>query len=464
MERFAVENRMALDFEPADVATARETLTISQLNRAVAGLLARGFPLVRVIGEVSGFTRAASGHWYFALKDDRAQVRCVMFRSRNASIVRPPRDGEAVEVLAQVTLYEPRGEYQLTIEALQLAGLGRLYEEFVRRRERLAAEGLFDARHKRALPALPRTVGVITSLQAAALRDVVTTLARRAPYCRVIVYPVPVQGDGAAQQIAAMLATASARAEVDVLLLVRGGGSIEDLWAFNEEVVARALRACRIPVVVGVGHESDFTIADFAADVRAPTPTAAAELAAPDAVGLRARVADCARRLQHLMRAAFEGRQQRLDYAQRTLATPRSALAGTRARLEQLALRAARAQQRALHDRRQRLAHLFPGLRRPDLGRAQRTIDASAARLAALAGALLQADRTRLARLAGALAQLDPRAVLGRGYSIVRDAHGRAVTSARQLAVGDALALHFGDGGAAARVERVALDADTTAQ
>jgi exodeoxyribonuclease VII large subunit len=455
---------MALDFEPGDAATARQALTVSLLNRAVAELLSRGFPLVRVIGEVSGFTRAASGHWYFALKDDRAQVRCVMFRSRNALAVRPPRDGDAVEVLAQVTLYEPRGEYQLTIESMQAAGLGRLYEEFVRRRERLAAAGLFDAERKRALPALPHAVGVVTSLQAAALRDVVTTLARRAPYCRVIVYPVPVQGEGAAERIAAMLATASARAEVDVLLLVRGGGSLEDLWAFNEEVVARALRACRIPVVVGVGHESDFTIADFAADVRAPTPTAAAEIAAPDAAVLRARVGDAARRLRQLLRAAFEARQQRLDYALRTLATPRAALAGMRARLEQLVLRAGRAQQSALRDGRERLAALGARLPRPDTGRPRQSVHAAAVRLATFAGALLQSDRARLARLAGALAQLDPRAVLARGYSIVRDAHGRAVTSVRQLTVGDALALRFGDGAAAARVERVELERDPPAQ
>lgn len=430
-------------------------MTVSLLNRAVAEVLSRGFPLVRVIGEVSGFARAASGHWYFLLKDDRAQVRCVMFRSRNALVPRPLRDGEAVEVLAQVALYEPRGEYQLTIESVQPAGLGRLYEEFLRRRQRLAAEGLFDDARKRALPALPRAVGVVTSLQAAALRDVVTTLARRAPYCRVVVYPTPVQGEGAAERIAAMLATASARAEVDVLLLVRGGGSLEDLWAFNEEVVARALRACRIPVVVGVGHESDFTIADFAADLRAPTPTAAAELAAPDVAVVRARLHDAARRLRQLARGALDVCQQRLDYAQRTLATPRAALAGTRARLEQLVLRAGRAQHATMRNERERLSAIGNRLRRPDVGRARHALQATAARLASLAASSLQVERARLARLAGALAQLDPDAVLARGYSIVRDARGRAVTRVTQLAAGDVVSLRFADGGASARVEHL---------
>jgi len=203
---------MALDLESGDPGTTRETLTVSLLNRAVAGLLARGFPLVRVRGEVSGFTRAASGHWYFALKDDNAQARCVMFRSRNMLAGRAPRDGDAVEVLAQVTLYEPRGEYQLNIESLRPAGQGRLYEEFVRLRERLGAEGLFDDARKRVLPPMPSTIGIVTSLQAAALRDVVTTLRRRAPYCRIVVYPVPVQGEGAGRVIASMLARASTSA------------------------------------------------------------------------------------------------------------------------------------------------------------------------------------------------------------------------------------------------------------
>ncbi|MBC8120140.1 MAG: exodeoxyribonuclease VII large subunit, partial [Burkholderiaceae bacterium] len=275
---------MALDFGDADTGTARPALTVSALNRAVSGLLQRSFPLVRVRGEIANLSRAISGHWYFALKDSQAQVRCVMFRARSQLLDWTPRDGDEVEANAVVSLYEARGEFQLSVEFMRRAGQGRLFEEFLRLKARLAAEGLFASERKRPLPRIPRRIAVVTSLQAAALCDLVTTLCRRAPYVGVIVYPVPVQGAGAGGEIAAMLRRVSRRAELDgveVLLLVRGGGSIEDLWAFNQEVVARAIVACAIPVIVGIGHESDVTIADFAADLRAPTPTAAAELVAP---------------------------------------------------------------------------------------------------------------------------------------------------------------------------------------
>ena len=457
VDSFCFESRMALDFDSGDPATARETLTVSLLNRAVAGLLARGFPLVRVRGEVSGFTRAASGHWYFALKDDSAQARCVMFRSRNLLAGRAPRDGDAVEILAQVTLYEPRGEYQLTVEALRPTGQGRLYEEFVRLRERLGAEGLFDASRKRALVTMPSAVGIVTSLQAAALRDVVTVLSRRAPYCRVVVYPVPVQGEGAGRVIASMLARASARAEVDVLLLVRGGGSIEDLWAFNDEALARAIRASRIPVVTGVGHESDFTIADFAADLRAPTPTGAAELVAPD-VAERARAIEARlERLRKALQGVLGARSQRLDYAYRSLLAPRAPLASLRARVAHLILRASRlapqpvsAGRMQLADRQERLRRL-----RPDVERAHRLLQERIGRIGKANHTALQRGQMRLERLFAELAHLDPKAVLERGYSIVRDAEGRLVTKASQLRVGESIDLVLAEGGAHARVEGV---------
>ena len=277
-------------------------LTVSQLLRSVRDTLERRFPLAWVRGELSNFSRAPSGHCYFTLKDDGAQVDCVMFRSRAAGLDAELRDGARVEVRAVPTLYEPRGRFQLSVEALRRAGLGPLYERFLKLKDKLEREGLFDAAARRELPPYPRAIGVVTSVAAAALRDVLTTLARRNPAIQVIVYPAPVQGEGAAERIAAALRRASARAECDVLLLVRGGGSIEDLWQFNEEVVARAIRASRIPVVVGVGHESDFTIADFAADRRAPTPTAAAELASPSRAELLGRLAECARCLAREMR------------------------------------------------------------------------------------------------------------------------------------------------------------------
>src|SRR5712671_347416 len=292
-----------------------DVLSVSELLRSVRDTLERRFPLAWVRGEVSNLSRPGSGHCYFTLKDGAAQVDCVMFRSRLAALDWELRDGARVEARALVTLYEPRGRFQLNVEALRPAGMGPLYERFVRLKEKLEREGLFDAAAKRALPQLPRAIGVLTSLRAAALHDVLQTLERRNRSLSVIVYPVPVQGEGAAARIAAMLATASARGECDVLLLVRGGGSIEDLWQFNEESVARAIRACAIPVVVGVGHETDFTIADFAADRRAPTPTAAAELVSPSRAELLSRVAECIRclargaraRLQHHARRPRQG-------------------------------------------------------------------------------------------------------------------------------------------------------------
>lgn len=460
VDSFPSESRMALGFEPDEPAATRETLTVSLLNRAVAGLLARGFPLVRVRGEVSGLTRAASGHWYFSLKDDNAQARCVMFRSRNALIKRPPRDGDAVEVLAQVTLYEPRGEYQLNIESLKPVGQGRLYEEFVRLRERLGAEGLFDPATKRPIPTLPASIGIVTSLQAAALRDVVTVLERRAPYSRVVVYPVPVQGEGAGRQIASMLARVSKRNEVEVLLLVRGGGSIEDLWSFNEEVVVRAIRACCIPVVVGVGHEPDFTIADFAADVRAPTPTAAAELVAPDAAALAHAAALRWDRLQRARIACFDSWSQRLDYAARSLLQPRAPLAGLHSRVAQLALRASRTAHQQGVAERARLAACSARLerRQPDVAALRNRVCDRAVRIGKATHARAQRAAATFDRLRAELLHLDPRAVLKRGYSVVRDAQGRAISDATQLQVGQQVGIVLDHGGAEARVESVAVE------
>ncbi len=295
---------------------------VSALNRAIGTMLERSFPLVWVAGEVSNFTRAASGHWYFSIKDAQAQMRCVMFRGRAQYAEFTPREGDRIEVRALVTMYEPRGELQLNVEAVRRTGQGRLYEAFLRLKAQLEAEGLFAAERKRALPTHPRAIGIVTSLQAAALRDVLTTLSRRAPHIPVIVYPAPVQGVGVSGKLAAMVDAANARREVDVLIVCRGGGSIEDLWAFNEEVLARAIAESAIPVVSGVGHETDFTIADFAADVRAPTPTGAAELVSPQRVlllrELDQRHATLARGFGRMM----ERRAQQLDWLARRLVSP----------------------------------------------------------------------------------------------------------------------------------------------
>lgn len=444
----------------------RETLTVSALNRTVAALLARGLPSVRVAGEIGSLTRAASGHWYFTLKDEAAQVRCVMFRGRNALVEFAPREGDAVEVRASADLYEPRGEFQLTVEAMQRAGRGRLFEEFLRLKSRLAAEGLFDETRKRPLPRLPRAIGIVTSLQAAALRDVVTALARRAPYARLIVYPVPVQGEGAGDRIAAMLATAGDRREVEVLLLVRGGGSIEDLWAFNEEAVARAIRACALPVVVGVGHESDFTIADFAADLRAPTPTAAAELAAPERGALAAALAAALQRLQRQARVALQRSQQRLDYAMRVVQRPRAPLAAQRLRIDALRERLCAALRLRLERRAATAAELRARLRRrlPDAGRAAAALAALVTLLAAAARQQAGERRECLRRAQQALAHLDPTAVLQRGYALVTDGAGAIVADAGRLHPGDAVTLHLARGGALARIERVLAPKPDAAQ
>jgi exodeoxyribonuclease VII large subunit len=444
---------MAPDFRGAEPATTRGPLTVSALNRAVAGLLERSFPLVRVRGEVANLTRAASGHWYFVLKDDQAQVRCVMFRGRNQLLNWVPRDGDEVEVSAAVSLYEARGEFQLGIESMQRAGQGRLFEEFLRLKARLAAEGVFDADAKRPLPGVPRCIGVVTSLQAAALRDVLTCLARRAPYASVVVYPVPVQGAGAGERIAAMLAKVSERAEVDVVLLVRGGGSLEDLWAFNEEPVARAIRASRVPVVVGVGHESDITIADFAADLRAPTPTAAAELVAPARDALLGEATDRLRHLRRGLSHTLQQATQRLDYAQRALATPRAPLAALDARIGALYMRVHGAALQALAASRIALGRQREVLLRLRLTSGRATPGESIARLASQVAHHRHAAATRLAVLQGRLESLDPLAVLQRGYAIALASDGKVVTDAAGLAVGESLTLRFARGAADVRVQ-----------
>ncbi len=445
-----------MDSESAEEksALAREILTVSVLNRAVAGLLSRGFPLVRVRGEVANFTRAHSGHWYFTLKDEAAQVRCAMFRGRNMLAGFVPREGDGVEILAQVGLYEPRGEYQLNVESLQRSGLGQLYERFLRLKDRLASEGLFGAELKRPLPVFPRRIGVVTSLAAAALRDVLTTLARRSPQGEIIIYPVPVQGEGAGGRIAAMLEQVSRRAEVDVVLLVRGGGSIEDLWAFNEEAVARAIRACAVPVVVGVGHESDTTIADLAADLRAPTPTAAAEMAAPARQALLEVIADRLARARRVVSGRLQQAQQRLDYGQRALATPRAPLQTLAGKVHALALRMRHALAARAAGTSRRCDDQCTRLRRfaPDVASKRHRVQQQRTLFAAAARHLLNERQRRLHTLTARLEALDPQAVLTRGYALATDANGRVVVDSGRLRTGDLLHVQFARGRARASV------------
>lgn len=434
-----------------------EVVSVSWLNRAARNVLEESFPLMWIAGEVSTLTRAASGHVYFTLKDEQAQVRCTMWRNRAQLLPFRLEHGMQVEVRALVSLFEPRGDYQLNVEAVRHAGVGNLYEAFLRLKARLEAEGLFEPAAKRALPRFPRGIAVVSSAQAAAWRDVTAALARRAAHVPITLYPTPVQGDGAPAQIAAAIRRAgrnAARDGTDVLLLVRGGGSLEDLAAFNSEAVARAIRACPLPVVVGVGHETDVSIADFAADLRAATPTAAAELASAGFVELHDKLALLDARLTRAMQRRVETAAQRLDRVAARLSHPRQRLVQAGLRLETLtqALHARMARQLAAGEARVGALSLRLAARKPDLAQRRARLDALAQRLERAGSNLLERRRSRLDALAQHLAHLDPRGVLARGYSITRNAAGEIVRDARMLAPGDGIHVELHQGSVDATV------------
>ncbi|HEX2603753.1 MAG TPA: exodeoxyribonuclease VII large subunit [Oxalicibacterium sp.] len=425
-------------------------LSVSELNQAVSRLLERSFPLAWIAGEISNFTRAASGHWYFTLKDDAAQVRAVMFKSRAQYADFAPREGDKVEVRALVSLYAPRGDYQLSVESIRRAGVGNLYEAFLRLKEKLEAEGLFDAARKRPLPRFARTIGIVTSPQAAALRDIVTTLKRRAPHVQLILYPTPVQGDGAAQKIAQAIATASARAECDVLLVCRGGGSIEDLWSFNHELVARTIAGCDLPVIVGVGHETDFTIADFAADVRAPTPTAAAEMAATPRADWQATLAKQSECLLRAGRRHLAERGQTLDWLASRLISPSAYIAHERTRLQGLQARLGHATHMPLTQAQLALARLRARweAQLPDTRAHRLHVKHGAQRLTLRMCAQLAARRQALSALAAQLEMLNPQRTLERGYAIVADEQGRILRTPQELQPRKNLRVRLAEGSA----------------
>ncbi|OGA22016.1 MAG: exodeoxyribonuclease VII large subunit [Betaproteobacteria bacterium RIFCSPLOWO2_02_FULL_67_26] len=414
-----------------------QVISVAELNRIARDLLERSLPLMWVAGEISNFKRYESGHCYFTLKDGAAQVDCVMFRHRAQLAGWLPQDGMRVEVRALATLYEARGRFQLNVEAMRRAGLGALYEAFERLKAKLEKDGLFDPARKRPLPRFPRAVGVVTSPQAAALRDVLATLAKRMARLPVILYPTPVQGEGAGGRIAAAIALAGARRDCDVLILCRGGGSIEDLWAFNEEAVARAIRDCAVPVVTGIGHETDFTIADFAADARAPTPTAAAALASPARDELAKLLAQDAHRLLRAARRALEYRMQGVDLLSRRLVHPGERIRNQLGELRHLATRLAGAWERGREDlgwqARELRLRLREGIRRR-----------------------LAAEAVLLERLEAHLRHLNPQSVLERGYSITESAAGGIVRDAARLAVGEDVTISFARGRVGAQVNRKA--------
>jgi exodeoxyribonuclease VII large subunit len=486
-----------------DAASGRSIYTVSRLNKEVRALLERGLGVVWVEGELSNFSQPSSGHWYFSLKDRDAQVRCAMFRLKNAVLGFTPKAGQHVIARGRVSLYEPRGEYQLIVDHLEEAGLGALQREFERLKAKLAAEGLFASERKRSLPRFPRRIAVVTSPTGAAVRDVLNILARRFPPAGVLVHPTPVQGAAAAPAIVQALQLASARMDCDVLILARGGGSLEDLWAFNDEQVARAIRACAIPVVTGIGHEIDFTIADFAADARAPTPSGAAELVAPDRAAclealtrMESRMNACMRRELRVVSSRFTNVTARLKQAH-----PGMRLVHQAQRLDDLEQRLAGAASGLLHTCRHRLSEGFTRLlqRSPEarLARQTQRLDDLQQRLAAATGASLNSRHHRLSQAQSRLMQCSPEslarecgrreevlrarldhamqqylsrlshraalakktldmanplATLARGFAIVTRPDGTLVTDARSVPVGEEIEARLASGHLRARV------------
>lgn len=484
----------------------RDIYTPGRLNKEARMILERGLPSLWMEGEISNLSRPSSGHWYFSLKDESAQLRCAMFRQKNLGARFTPKDGMHVLTRGRVSLYEPRGEYQFIADYMEEAGEGVLRRRFEQLKNKLAAEGLFDANRKKALPRLPKRIGVVTSPTGAAVRDVLNILRRRFCTIPVLIYPVQVQGATAAGQIASTIRMASTRAECDVLIVARGGGSLEDLWAFNEEVVARAIFDCQIPVVSGVGHEVDFTIADFVADVRAPTPSGAAEIVAPDCNEWTRSVDLLGRRARTAMVRNMAARQQQVVWLERRLAQvhPGVELRQKAQRLDDLEQRLSRCMRHGLFQRRSALvelaAHLrqrSPALRvsaaRGRLEIARKTLGTSlqrcvsvaesrlrhaasnlrqhspAARIVALRRRVEIADRSmettlqrqlrkleaRFKLAAGKLNTVSPLATLQRGYAIVTDAQGTVVTDATAVSKGDMIQTRLSRGTLQARVEQI---------
>jgi exodeoxyribonuclease VII large subunit len=449
------------DAMPSPAAPARDVFTISQLNAQARMLLERGLGSVWLEGEISNLARPASGHWYFSLKDESAQVRCAMFRTRSMLVRFPVKDGARVLARGRVSLYEARGEFQVVIDHLEEAGEGALRRRFEELKRKLLAEGLFEAARKKPLPTLPRRIGVITSPTGAALRDILHILQRRFPAVPVLVYPVAVQGEAAPREIVQALQLADARHECDVLILARGGGSLEDLMAFNEEAVARAIHACSIPIISGVGHETDVTIADFVADERAPTPSGAAERSVPDSAEYLRALAALERSLGQAMRRRLLSLQQTLYQWQRSLdrLSPRARLQQHAQRLDELEQRLQRGVLSLLERTRVRLANAQALLGRSSPARRiaplKQRMDVAQYRLPAAIQRRLQVARERFERAMRTLNAVSPLATLERGYAIVTDAGAHVVTDASTLAPGAPIDVRVARGSVRANVTDV---------
>lgn len=439
------------------IDTQLHALSVSELNRQARSLLESSFLQVQVKGELSNLARPASGHWYFTLKDAQAQVRCAMFRNRNSRVSFQPKEGEHVIVSAKVSLYEGRGDYQLIVETLRADGEGQLQRAFLALKDKLHSEGLFQPEHKHPLPPLARHVGLITSPSGAAVHDILTVLKRRFPALPVTIYPAAVQGSDAPQQLIAALQAAQRQQRADVLIISRGGGSLEDLWAFNDEQLARAIYACSLPVISAVGHEVDITIADLVADVRAPTPSAAAELVSPDQNQLRQRLDHLQQRLlQQLQRAIYQ-RHTRLLQISKRLQHPKQRLQLQALRQQQLQQRLVQAWQMRLQRIRQRLhalnQRLHPLLLARRRQQAEQQLQQLQQRSLQAALRILEVRQQRLQHLAHNLHTLSPLATLQRGYAIVADEHGRLISRSQQLATGQVFRVRLHQGHVTARVE-----------
>jgi exodeoxyribonuclease VII large subunit len=453
---------MAFDFDddPAPKNANDNVCSVSALVQQARSALERAIPLQWVSGEISGFKRAASGHCYFDLKDANAQVACVLYRNRAALVGFELKDGAQVELRVRPSIYEPRGSLQFAVEQARLAGVGRLYEAFLRLKAKLESEGLFADDLKRELPALPQRIGLITSTKAAALADMLRVLRDRWPRAQVILYPASVQGANAPSELLAALKAANARAECEVLIIGRGGGSMEDLWAFNDEALVRAIAASDIPIVSAVGHETDFTLCDFAADVRAPTPTAAAAMVVPERRAALATVARFSDQMTRAFHRRIDTLNQRLDRAHERLRTSDRSLAPWRERVLRL------------QSRLERALHVMPIARRGELASLRERYAQALARRSAFANATrgqselamrlvdamserLTTQRTQLDRFNQAITLLNPQHVLDRGYAVVFDINGKPLSDASRVKIGEMISARVARGEIAAQVTNV---------
>lgn len=422
-------------------------------------MLEGSFPAIWVQGEISNLAQPASGHIYFSIKDEFSQVRCAMFQNRRRLLKFMPENGMSVLIRANVSLYENRGEYQLIVDHMEPAGEGALQQAFTELKQRLFKEGLFDVHHKKPVPAMATRIGIITSPTGAALRDILTVLKRRFPLAQIIIYPTLVQGEGAAEQLIRMLKIAERREECEVLILARGGGSLEDLWAFNNEKLARSIFACTIPLVTGIGHEIDFTIADFVADQRAPTPSAAAELVSPDQQKLKLLLGQRQNALNRQLSTMLDGRRQHLRHLIRRLPEPRRLLQQLAQRVDDLTMRGRRAQKAMLDQRKNLLAQsraLLAGYN------PRRLLNEKAGRCRQLDQSLCRLIRTQLRNVSEQLRHLahnldtvNPLATLNRGYAIVQHRDGSIIRNSNQLSIGERIQARFGSGNADCTVDTI---------